>query len=173
MNGNDIKTYIQRNPSAYGGILQKKRAGRRRGRPLHTKFSMHVVLRSSQARGQWSFLRHKFKILHIIEHFSDKYQIKILSMANVGNHIHMQVRLRRQNTWNPFIRAITSAIVAAVTKNRSRKFWDYRPFTNLVFTHRYFLKLKDYIEMNQLEGVGLNRAKARRLLKLGILIDSG
>src|SRR5690606_31619703 len=48
---------LRRNPDAYGGELLKTRRGRARPRPLSTRCTMHLVLRSSKAVGAWSFLR--------------------------------------------------------------------------------------------------------------------
>jgi hypothetical protein len=39
----------------YGGELLKTRKGRSMGRPLDKKNSMHLVLRSSKAKNEWSF----------------------------------------------------------------------------------------------------------------------
>jgi hypothetical protein len=41
---------------AYGGKLLQTRRGRAHGRPLSTKHSMHLVLRSSLAKGTLSFV---------------------------------------------------------------------------------------------------------------------
>lgn len=111
-------------PMAYGGDLLKTRKGRASGRPLDTKSSMHLVLRSSLAKGQWSFrYGNNLKIVRtIIEKFAYKYGIKIISLANVGNHIHMQIKLSNRFAYKMFIKAITSAIAMAITgRNRWTK----------------------------------------------------
>src|ERR1700689_5388498 len=96
-------------PKAYGGALLKTRKGRSRGRPLDTKNTMHLVLKSSKAVGDWSFWKpgNKEEIRKIIRKFSNKYGIKILSLANVGNHLHFQIKLYNIHTYKPFIRAVT------------------------------------------------------------------
>lgn len=131
---------------------------------------MHLVLRSSKARGLWSFRNHETKIQEIFEKFSLKYGVKLITAANVGNHLHLQIKLTSRHTYRAFIRATTSAIAMAVTgthrwKPLKVKFWDYRPFTRIVQSFRAQLNLKDYIRINQLEGQGFTRAQARlRLL---------
>ena len=102
---------------AYGGELLKTRAGRSSSRPLSTKHSMPLVLIFSQAKGEWSFRKAKNqrKIGDILSRFSKKYGIRVLSMANVGNHLHLQIQLSNRYTYKPFIRAVTSAIAMAVT----------------------------------------------------------
>jgi REP element-mobilizing transposase RayT len=107
--------------SAYGGLLLKTRAGRLRGRPLSTKETMHLVLRSSKAKGDWSFRkpRNATQVNRIIDKFSVAYGVRVISMANVGNHLHLQIKLSNRFGYVPFIRAVTAAIAMAVTgRNR-------------------------------------------------------
>ncbi len=171
---------LQRENSAYGGELLKKDKNRKRGRPIVTNHTMHLVLRSTKAVGEWSFKRpqNEKKIKEIIEKFSQKYGVRILSLANVGNHLHMQIKLGNRRAYYAFIRAITAAIAMAVTQisrwnklaNKSVEdkkwhFWDYRPFTRVVESFKAFLNLRDYIRINALEGAGTPRAAARFLIK--------
>ncbi|MGE3975433.1 MAG: transposase [Bdellovibrionales bacterium] len=160
---------------AYGGELLKTRQGRSRGRPLDTKNSMHMVLRSSKAVGTWSFKEPKNdkKIREIVIKFTQKYGVKLISLGNVGNHLHFHIKLGKRHTYKPFIRALTAAIAMAVTgasrwnplkKEAKDKFWDYRPFTRVVQSWRAFLTLKDYIKINQYEGGGLKREHARMIV---------
>lgn len=91
-------------------------------------------------------------------------------MAVVGNHLHLQIKLTSRDAYKAFIRAITAAIAMAVTgasrwkplKQDARgRFWDYRPFTRIVVGIREFINLQNYIEINQLEGLGYSRIEAR------------
>lgn len=159
---------------SYGGELLKTRKGRMHGRPLDTKNTMHLVLRSSKAMGKWSFQRaeNKIGIQNIISKFSRKYGVTIRSLVNVGNHLHLEIKLSNRYTYAPFIRAITSAIAMAVTGvnrwNRSanrEKFWDYRPFSRVVIGFKAVLGLKDYFKKNELEGFGLKRSEAVFIVK--------
>ncbi len=160
------------NSLSYGGELLKTRAGRRNGRPLDTKNSMHLVLRSSRAKGEFSFRRsrHRSSIKSIIKKFSRRYAIHIISIANVGNHIHIHFKLALRSTYRPFIRAVTGAIAMAVTgvsrwkASPLGKFWDYRPFTRVVVGASAALNLNNYIEVNQWEGLGACRFQARLLV---------
>lgn len=79
---------------AHGGSLRNKRKGRG-SRPLATRHEIHHVLRSSKAKGTWSFLRPKNRALidKILKKFALKYGIKIVSLANVGNHLHSKILL--------------------------------------------------------------------------------
>ncbi len=87
---------LKNEPLAYGGVLRNSRKGRF-ARPLDTKNT------------------NEKKILGVIEKFSKKYAVKIISMANVGNHLHFQIKLSNRFGYKPFIRAITSAIAMKIT----------------------------------------------------------
>lgn len=180
---------LKNEPKAYGGELLKTRKGRSRGRPLDTKNSTHMVLRSTQAKGDWSFLKpHNAKrVRDIFTRFSRKYGVKVIALVNVGNHLHVHLKLTTRHTYKPFVRAVTGAIAMAIT-GRTRwnstaplrsmstksdanekpklKFWDYRPFTRVVIGWRAVLTLKDYLRINALEGLGYSRQAARYLLPL-------
>ncbi len=162
---------------AYGGELMKTRKGRHGPRPLDTRNSMHMVLRSSKAKGPRSFnKRENYKKINLIlKKFTNKYGIQIISFASVGNHLHMHFKLSNRYTYKPFIRAITSAIAMAVTqKSRwnkvKEKFWDYRPFTRVIIGFKNFLTIQDYIKINQLEGF-YGRQHAELLIKGDPYID--
>lgn len=161
---------------SYGGELLKKRKGRQVGRPLSTRNTIHLVLRSSLATGSWSFKRpsHEADIRHIIQKFARMHFVQILSLANVGNHLHLQIKLDKMHTYKKFIRAITSAIAMKITglsrwqtkrQIGLKKFWDYRPFTRIVQSFAARLTLQDYIAINQLEGLGYKRDEARFLIQ--------
>lgn len=163
---------LKKQKKSYGGELMKTRKGRQGGRPLDTKNTMHLVMRSSKAKGEWSFRSSKnaAKIRQIVDKFARKNGVRVLSLANVGNHLHFHIKLTNRFTYRPFIRAITSAIAMAVTgvsrwsassKKTEGRFWDYRPFTRVVQSFRAFLNLRDYIQINKLEGYGYRRDQAR------------
>ena len=158
---------------SYGGTLLKTRKGRQHGRPIDTKSSMHLVLRSSQAKGPLSFRTKKNQqsISRITQKFSKKFGIQVLSLANVGNHLHFHIKISKRRAYMAFIRAITSAIRMAVAGNPrwtpstlNKKFWDYRPFSRVVRSRQAYLNLEDYIAINKFEGLGLPRTQARLLI---------
>jgi hypothetical protein len=98
--------------------------------------------------------------------------VQIESYVNVGNHLHLQIKLFRRQYYAPFIRAITAAIMICVSgftrwkkKTNGFQFWDLRPFTRIASTYREFLRLNDYIALNIEEAKGLTREQARHNLK--------
>ncbi len=161
-------SFLKSQPKSYGGELLKTRNGRQGPRPLDTRHTMHLVLRSTKARGDWSFRKpeNRKRIAEILARFARRNGIRIHHSANVGNHLHLQIKLSNRHTYKPFIRAITAAIMMAVTgasrwKKVPGRFWDYRPFSRVVTGRRAFLTLRDYIRVNVLEGYGYNRINAR------------
>ncbi len=161
------------------------RKGRAGHRPLSVKNTMHLVLRSSHATGDYSFKKPQTaqKIKTIIKKFSEKYSVQVVSLANVGNHLHFHLKLSNRNSYKPFIRAVSAAIAMAAS-NTSRwtkslkdkgikQFWDYRPFTRIIEGLRAFVGVSDYIKINQLEGLGLPRYQATFFIKTKSLVISG
>jgi REP element-mobilizing transposase RayT len=151
---------------AYGGSLMTKRKGRQFPRPLAVKSSMHLVLRSTHAKGKWRFQATRDKWKPIINKFSVKYGVKILSLADPGNHIHLHIQLSNRHAYRRFIRAVTAAIAMAITgtsrwKKIDFKFWDRRPFTRVVVGRRGYLNASDYVRVNLLESQGYDRETAR------------
>jgi REP element-mobilizing transposase RayT len=130
------------------------------------------VLKSTRAKGDLSFRKSKNAqaIKRIVIKFATKYGIRIISLANVGNHLHFHIKLGNLRTYSPFIRAITAAIAMAVT-GRSRwnkpneKFWDRRPFTRVIVGFRSWLGLQDYIRINRMEGAGVQREHAEFIVR--------
>ncbi len=106
---------LAKQKSAYGGDLLKTREGRKHARPLSTRETMHLVLRSTKAKGDWSFRkpRNEANVNRIVDKFSVVYGVRVISMANVGNHLHLQIKLTNRFTYRPFIRAVTAAIAMA------------------------------------------------------------
>lgn len=162
--------------SAYGGQLLNTRRGRSRPRPLAVRATMHLVLRSSRAKGDLSFRRakHKHKISEIVARFSKRHGVLVRQFANVGNHLHFHVQLRTREAYRPFIRGMTAAIAMAVTgvsrwsrpgELRRKGFWDLRPFTRILHSRHKRLTLQNYIEINQLEGMGYSRGLARERIQ--------
>jgi len=172
---------LKREKSAYGGELRKTRASRG-ARPLATRQTMHLVLRSSLAKGEWSLrhTRHRRRVTNIVLRFARTNGVRVLSMANVGNHLHLHIKLGNRFSYARFIRAISGAIAQAVTgrtrwqtdsnvssNSRERlRFWDHRPFTRIVESLRAVLGLRDYVRLNQLEGEGVNRREARAWIEI-------
>ncbi len=105
-------------------------------RPISSRESMHLILKSSKARGEWSFRapKNRQKVLALLQKFANRNAVKILSAANADSHLHIHLRLTSRHLYRAFIRGVTSAVAMAITgasrwKKMEGKFWDYRPFS--------------------------------------------
>lgn len=153
----------------YGGDLLRTRKGRQGPRPVSVYDSMHFVLRSTQAKGKWSFRAPKNfqRIEKILKTFAARHGVEIINYAINFNHVHFSAYVSSINGYKKFIRAVTGAIAMAVT-GMSRwnpldvKFWDRRPFSRIVRGHTEEVALDDYIEINKYEAKGFRREEARR-----------
>ncbi len=165
------RLYLKRNPTAHGSSFRNFRQGRG-ARPLSTNQTMHMILRSSKAKGEWAFSTHinEQYVDYYVSKFARKYGVRILSLVNVHNHLHFHIQLTNRLHYKHFIRALTAALAMAITKKSrwnklKEKFWDYRPFTRIIANERQRLSLRDYLAINELEGRGIPKDVARVLWK--------
>lgn len=161
-----FKKEFAKKSDRFGGNRRTTRASRK-FRPVSTKTSMHLMLKSLLARGPWSFLTPKNKRIvgQVLQEQSQNHGVQILSSANVGNHLHIHLKVRSNGAYKAFVRAISGAIALKVTgANKTNKlktkFWTQSPYTRFVHGVRDYLRLKDYIEVNLIEGFGFPRKAA-------------
>ena len=143
---------------------------RKQARPFDPKRAIHLVLRSSRARGEWSFLSpsHSRKTERLIQFLADKNDIRIYRFANVGNHLHLLLRAKVRRSFQTFLRNLAGAIASLVTgakkSNPIGKFWDHLAYTRIVSWGREFKGLQAYLVKNLFEAAGLlNRNKKSEL----------
>ena len=145
----------------FGGSLMKK-AKFRRARPISSKDPMHLVLRSSKAKGSHSFgHKNAGKVHKIITTHCKRYGVKLIEYSNNFNHLHLLVKFPSRALYLRFIRSLTGHLALAVSgasKLKSLKdifgkkgFWDFRPFTRVVRSWRGYRIARDYVLLNQLE----------------------
>jgi hypothetical protein len=165
---------LPKSQTSYGGEKRSTRKSRSTRRPLAVRKTMHVVLKSSLAKGEWSLRRHQKRVAAITNKFAARHHVKLLKFANVGNHLHVHLQLSHRHSYAAFIRGWTAALAMAVTgvsrwsqpeSLKTRGFWDYRPFTRVVTTFREFKILNQYITKNQYEGEGIPRHLVDHMFK--------
>lgn len=171
-------------PSAYGGVLRNRARGRG-ARSISTLHSMHIVLRSSLAKGYFSFVRpeNRHFIKRTIYKQARRFSVEIIGIGNAGNHIHLRLKVSHRDHYMSFIRAITGEIALKIKNNArtiatklkdisqlknsqismviNNRFWDHRPFSSIVSNFKYGSHLTNYLKINELEGYGYSRAFAR------------
>lgn len=142
----------------FGGSLLKN-SHAKIVRPISTKESMHVVLKSSRANGSLSMLNHKHsKFVSRTIHFqAKKFLIHIHNFANVGNHIHILIKVNNRECFKNFLRAIAGLIAKYILgrkRSGKEKFWDQRPFSRIVFWKKDFIGVQKYVIQNFNEAMG-------------------
>ena len=155
----------------FGGD-QRSTRNSRTYRPITTRQSMHLVLKSKHAKGDWSFLRPRNKaiITALLKKYSKVFGVKIFSSANVGNHLHLHAKFQSHQAYKSFIRVLSAAIALKITgaskiNKLKERFWTQSPYTRFVFGIKDFLSISDYIKVNQLEGFGHPRGLAEGVVK--------
>ena len=165
------QSLFEKSESRYGGDLRKKNRG---ARPLSTRSSLHLILKSSQAAGPWAFNhpRNRPIVDRLLRSFADRFGVAILSVGNAGDHVHVHLRLANRYLYGRFIRGLCSALVTAITghsrwnKVLAKPFFDRRPFTRVVAEgRRSFQGVEDYTAINHWQGVGVARAQAEGFVR--------
>jgi REP element-mobilizing transposase RayT len=142
----------------FGGAYLKN-SNPKEKRPISTKRAMHLVVRSSMAKGPLSFLRNDRKISDIIYKQAKSCGVKIYRLANAGNHLHLIILPSSRIAFSRFIRAVTGLIARLVLKAqrgsaREIQFWDKRPFTRILEWGKEFDVVSKYLLQNLLEAYG-------------------
>lgn len=162
--------------------------GKRRGlRPLASRESIHLVMRSSWAIHEYSF-RHsnnRSAVHSILQSMARKFGVKIYQKAVMGNHVHLVLRITNRILYRKFIRAATGLIAAHIMNGDSFKvfraqflrkrgkapseeqgleqnFWQFRPFTRMIHWGRDFRYACSYLRQNLAEALGFVPYRPRR-----------
>jgi REP element-mobilizing transposase RayT len=158
-----------------GSLLHGKR---RNARPLSTKEPIHVVLRSSWAGGAFSFLLSKNKktIEHQLRVTSKRYGVKVYRSAIVSNHLHLIIQIHNRKAYLNFIRVFSGQVASHMMNRRSfrqfqkslpsqnrdsaevqgsgQAFWQFRPWTRVLYWGKDFRSACAYVLQNTLEALG-------------------
>jgi hypothetical protein len=146
------------NIKIFGGAALSK-SNPKQARPLSIKRPMHLVMRSSKARGAYSLLNKSREVFNVIYNQGRLHGVKIYRYANAGNHLHIVILPRSTWAYKKFIRS-TSGLIARIIvgaergKAKNIKFWDQRPFTRIVEWGRDFKRVSSYLMQNTLEAIG-------------------
>jgi REP element-mobilizing transposase RayT len=137
------------------------RLGRRKlSRPIDTKRPIHLVLRSSRARGAWSLRGSNTERLvrQAMRRYARRYAIRVYGFANAGNHLHLLVRSKCRFALQDFLRVFAGVIARMVTGARKGgavgKFWDAIAYSRIVGWGRDFFGALAYVVQNEFEAMG-------------------
>jgi len=114
----DLKRRVE-----HGGELWKGK--RKRERPIATKKAMHVTIRSSLAKKEWSFLhpRQARFIRELIPKLARRFHVRLYETAVNGNHVHLLLRPRTRESLKRFLSALSGRIAQRITGDLPWKKW--------------------------------------------------
>lgn len=145
----------------HGGSQQKNK--RKTARPVVPGKITHVVFKSSKAKNNLSFYKHKLLVNFILKQRAKKYFIEILDFVNMGNHLHIKVRFKNTVNFRNFLRTFSALLARKITRARKGfkfgKFWDHLVFTRVLTSSFEILGLKVYFEANRIEQLSGYRAR--------------
>ena len=149
---------------AYRGEVQKGK--RKIARPFDPRRPLHVVFRSTRARGEWSLLRprHRHSVERTLDSTAEACGIRIHRFVNVGNHLHLLLSAPNRMAIRSFLRRFAGEVAMRVTGasklNAIGRFWDALVYTRVVSWGREFDTVMRYLVKNVFEATGLwNRKK--------------
>lgn len=149
----------------FGGELLKGNARSRR--PLSYRHAIHLTLRSQLCRGRRSLLHPKRvkRINSKVRELCRETHVRLYEYANVGNHLHLLIRVPDRAAYCRLVRSLTGVIARMVLnaeKGRAsaqlslrKKFWDTKPFTRLIEWGRDFGNASRYVRKNLLEACSM------------------
>ncbi|MGZ3722213.1 MAG: transposase [Bdellovibrionales bacterium] len=159
---------FKKQKDCFGGSLLKNSNAKVK-RPLESKLPIHLVLRSK--KGVLRLPKTIRLVNQTVEDVAKKHGVTIYKYANVGNHLHMVIKIPARTRWSAFIRELTGKLAQRVQVLRGRQkgiesFWLKRPFTRIVRGwQRAFKSALQYVELNQLEAEGFISRKDTKTLK--------
>ncbi len=112
------------------------------------------------------------RVDQIVYRTAKKHGMKVYTYANVGNHLHLVMKVSRIQRWPAFIRELTGRIAKLVKTlgiaAKGENYWLYRPFTRIVNGwNKAFRAVKEYVVLNQLEAEGhIDRRETKSLREL-------
>jgi hypothetical protein len=134
---------------------------RKIARPIATKKPMHIVLKSSRARGHWSLIKRRKPVEEAVYRTAKKFNIRVRLYQNVGNHLHLAIQGKKRRSIQSFFRVLPQALAYLVTETKKGnpigKFWDAPLFSRIVSGKKDWLNLKIYFEKNFWEAKGMPR----------------
>lgn len=139
----------------HGGFASRGR--RKIRRPLAAKKWIHLVLKSERAVGGRSFLTAKNKVFieRLLKLKARKFGVKIAEFANVGNHLHLKIRITDRGEFGKFLKSVTTQVARFVTGARRGhpfgRFWQGLAYTRVLSSRYEELQLRGYIAANRLE----------------------
>lgn len=141
--------------TVHGGA--KTKGKRKLERPLSTRKWIHLILKSDKATGSLSLLtpRNRLFVKRVVAQKARKFGVKVADTANVGNHVHLKIRISSRQEFQQFLKSVTTLIARHVTGAKRGKpfgrFWQGLAFTRVLKSALEELNLRIYIAANRKE----------------------
>ena len=105
------KAFKKPDPCFGGSLLKGNPKGKR---PLDSKLPIHLTLRATMSVLK---LRTTYgKVNRIVYDSAKRHGVQIYKYANVGNHLHILIKIPRIGRWAAFIRELTGRIAQEISK---------------------------------------------------------
>lgn len=88
--------------NTFGGVQLKKRA--KTQRPLVPGVPIHLVLKSSKAKGDLSLWKHRYLVSGLLKQKAKKQFVNLKDCVNMGNHLHLKVTFSDPREFQKFLR---------------------------------------------------------------------
>lgn len=147
-------SFIPHFSSEFGGALLKRK--RKTARPLTSKKPIHIVIRSTKARGPHSFANNRKRLDQELRRCSIKWGIKVYRRVWVWDHLHAIIKIPNRTLYKNWIRELNSAIVRSL---KAKDFFELRPYTRVIEWGKHLLQAKSYLELNEMETFGVRPRK--------------
>lgn len=156
-----------------GGELRKKRLGRF-ARSLTTKDPHHVVFKMNKSvlRSGLRSPRHFALLKRLIEKYSKRFFIKIEQCSIQNDHIHLLIRARKRSCFQSFFKVLAGQFSQSVTGTQNKAYenkirlWKYRPFSRVVKGYKAYVRVQNYVQLNELEVIRKRVYRKTRLAGL-------
>jgi REP element-mobilizing transposase RayT len=156
-----------RSSKSFGG---SSLVGRRRSkRPLSTKESIHLILRTDPTFSSQLFSPLYRQSMQILKKTAGEYNIKIYELAFNFTHVHLVIKLKVESDYHKFIRVLTRRLcflararvrrINSAKNNKKITVFQFRPYTRIVAWGRSFQILQNYITKNQVESEVMDQLK--------------
>ena len=149
---------------SFGGDLIGRTTNPKTARPLSSKLPIHLVLRSKRS---WMRTPRQFGAVNAtVARVAKRHGVRVYEFANVGNHLHVLIRIAARPRWAPFIRELTGRLAMLRAGGAE---WVGRPFTRVVNGwRRAYRSVREYVRLNSWEaehGLDGNGRRALRELR--------
>ncbi len=151
----ELLNYRSQVGKPFGGARLK---GHPKGkRPFSKKHLMHLILKSSRAKGQRSFLHFKNRKMvdQLVRTLAKSSGVEIRDYVNVGNHLHILIKSAHRGLLNRFLRSLCGLLPRKLFGCEKGaplgfEFWDGRPFTKIIAEGlRPFKIIRAYFDKNR------------------------